>query len=169
MAEDLATVPLTSEDKAKAAKTVTMTLVEMLGSNSRAAQAAALKALCSLSTLESNGSYLIEAGVLTPLMHDLFLVGPNQVSRKLKEVSASTLANIVNSSGNWQTIPIDADGNTLTSKSVVHNFLQLISNTGPAIEAKLLQVSLANDLHISKQVCCSQSQVANLMHEINKH
>jgi hypothetical protein len=140
MAEDLATVPLTSEDKAKAAKTVTMTLVEMLGSNSPAAQAAALKALCSLSTLESNGSYLIEAGVLTPLMHDLFLVGPNQVSRKLKEVSASTLANIVNSSGNWQTIPIDADGNTLTSKSVVHNFLQLISNTGPAIEAKLLQV-----------------------------
>ncbi|CAK9863245.1 unnamed protein product [Sphagnum jensenii] len=140
MAEDLATVPLTSEDKAKAAKTVTMTLVEMLGSNSPAAQAAALKALCSLSTLESNGSYLIEAGVLTPLMHDLFLVGPNQVSRKLKEVSASTLANIVNSSGNWQTIPIDADGNTLTSKSVVHNFLQLINNTGPAIMAKLLQV-----------------------------
>jgi hypothetical protein len=141
MAEDLALVPLTSEDKTKAARTVTTALVEMLRSNSPAARAAALKALCSLSTLESNGSYLIKAGVLTPLMRDLFLIGPNHIPIKLKEVSATTLANIVNSSGNWETVPVDADGNTLTSRPIVHNFLHLISNIGPAIEVKLLQVS----------------------------
>jgi hypothetical protein len=141
MAEDLALVPLTSEDKTKAARTVTTALVEMLRSNSPAARAAALKALCSLSTLESNGSYLIKAGVLAPLMRDLFLIGPNNIPIKLKEVSATTLANIVNSSGNWETVPVDADGNTLTSRPIVHNFLHLISNIGPAIEVKLLQVS----------------------------
>lgn len=147
MAEFLAEVSLTTEGKARAAESVTGVLVQMLGSTSPTERSAALRALCSLSSLESNGKLLIEAGVLPPLMRDLFVSGSNLVPMKLKEVSATILANVVSSSGNWDDMPIDATGNTLTSEPIVHNFLRLISNTGPAIETKLLQVSLT--------LCCT--------------
>lgn len=141
MAEALADLTLTTEGKARAGENVSRTLVEMLGSSSSSSEkAAALRALSGISTLESNGSKLMEAGVLVPLMRDLFVVGPNMVPMKLKEVAATILANVVNASGMWESIPIDVDGNTLTSEAIVHNFLHLISNTGPAIEAKLLLV-----------------------------
>lgn len=141
MAEALANLTLTTEGKSRAGEVVSRTLVEMLGSSSSSSEkAAALRSLSSISTLETNGSKLMDAGVLVPLMRDLFVVGPNMVPMKLKEVAATILANVVNASGMWETIPIDVDGNTLTSEVIVHNFLHLISNTGPAIEAKLLLV-----------------------------
>jgi hypothetical protein len=153
MAEFLAEVSLTTEGKARAAESVTGVLVQMLGSTSPTERSAALRALCSLSSLESNGKLLIEAGVLPPLMRDLFVSGSNLVPMKLKEVSATILANVVSSSGNWDDMPIDATGNTLTSEPIVHNFLRLISNTGPAIETKLLQVSLTLCCCISLPIC----------------
>lgn len=141
MAEALSELTLTTEGKARAGENVSRTLVEMLSSTSSSSEkAAAFKALRSISTLETNGSKLMEAGVLVPLMRDLFVVGPNMVPMKLKEVAATILANVVNASGMWESIPIDVDGNTLTSEVIIHNFLHLISNTGPAIEAKLLLV-----------------------------
>jgi hypothetical protein len=140
MAEDLANITLTTEAKARAAEATASVLVEMLRSSSPPERASALKALCSLSSLDSNGDLLIEAGVLPLLMRDLFVVGTNTVPMKLKETSAATLANVVCSSALWENIPIDADSNTLTSEVIVHNFLHLISNTGPAIESKLLQI-----------------------------
>lgn len=142
MAEDLSLVPLTSEDKSRAAQRAAFALVEMLGSPNPVARASALKALRSLSTLPSNGNVLLQTGVLTPLMRDLFVVGANQVPTKLKEISATVLANVVGSGANWEVVPVDKEGNTLASEHIVHNFLHLISNTGPAIEVKLLQVSV---------------------------
>jgi hypothetical protein len=152
MADDLANITLTTEAKARAAEATASVLVEMLGSSSPPERASALKALCSLSSLDSNGDLLIEAGVLPLLMRDLFVVGTNTVPIKLKEISAATLANVVCSSALWENIPIDADSNTLTSEVIVHNFLHLISNTGPAIESKLLQVSLGNPAPCA--LCC---------------
>jgi hypothetical protein len=148
MADDLAHITLTTEGKARAAEAAADVLVHMLGSNSPPERASALRALRSLSSLDSNGDILIEAGVLPPLMRDLFLVGTNTVPMKLKEISATTLANVVCSSGLWENVRIDADGNTLTSELIIHNFLHLISNTGPAIESKLLQVSLGKLLNL---------------------
>jgi len=92
MAEDLSLVPLTAEDKSRAAQRAAFALVEMLGSPNPVARASALKALRSLSTLPSNGNVLLQTGVLTPLMRDLFVVGANQVPTKLKEISATVLA-----------------------------------------------------------------------------
>jgi hypothetical protein len=141
MAEALAELTLTTEGKARVGESVSQTLVEMLGSASSSSEkAAALRALRSVSALESNGSKLMEAGALVPLMRDLFVFGPNMVPMKLKEVAATMLANVVTANGMWDRIPIDVDGNTLTSEVIVFNFLHLISNTGPTIEAKLLQV-----------------------------
>jgi hypothetical protein len=106
---------LTTEGKARAGESVSRTLVEMLCSTSSSLEkAAALRVLRSMSALESNGNKLMEAGVLVPLMCDLFVVGP------LKEVAAIVLANVVTASGMWERIPIDVDSNTLMSEVIIH-------------------------------------------------
>ncbi|KAG6507470.1 hypothetical protein ZIOFF_032815 [Zingiber officinale] len=64
----------------------------------------------------------------------------NQLPMRLKEVSATVLANIVSSGANFEKIPLDQDHCTLVSEDIVHNLLHLISNTGPAIACRLLQV-----------------------------
>ncbi|MCO5607126.1 hypothetical protein L7F22_061319 [Adiantum nelumboides] len=140
MAMFLSELVLSREGKMKAAAMGGKTLVDMLESGYLAGREAALKCLCQLSNLEVNGKTLAEAGILRPLIRDLYVVGVNQLPMKLKEVAATTLANIVNSGVDLEKIPIDAEGNTLISEPTLHNLLHLVSNTGPAIEAKLLQV-----------------------------
>lgn len=154
MAVFLSELVLSKEGKVKAAAMGGNTLVEMLESGYLAGREAALKCLCQLSNLENNGKILAEAGILRPLIRDLFVVGVNQLPMKLKEVAATTLANIVNSGVDLDRIPIDAEGNTLISEPILHNLLHLVSNTGPAIEAKLLQVlvGLASSPRASSRV-----------------
>lgn len=153
-ANDLAVVPLTGEARARVAEVGGATLVEMLSSKKLAAHEAALKALKSLSTLDSNARLFIAAGILPPLVRDLFVVGVNQVPMKVKEVSATVLAQVVSSGEAFENVPIDKDGNTLASEVIVHNFLHLISNTGPAIEVRLLQVlvGLASSANVVTRV-----------------
>ncbi|KAL2499245.1 U-box domain-containing protein 43 [Abeliophyllum distichum] len=50
------------------------------------------------------------------------------------------LANVVNSGYDFHSVPVGPDHQTLVSEEIIHNLLHLISNTGPAIECKLLQV-----------------------------
>ncbi|KAG1355330.1 U-box domain-containing protein 44 [Cocos nucifera] len=115
-------------------------LVDIMRSGSKQAREAALKALNQISSYETSAKILIQAGILPPLMKDLFTVGANQLPMRLKEVSATVLANIVSSSAGIECIQHDHDLQTLVSEDIVHNLLHLISNTGPAIESKLLQV-----------------------------
>lgn len=136
----LSELVLSAEGKATAAEIGAKTLVSMLQNGLLAGREAALKCLCQLSDLESNGEILVEAGIIGPLIGDLFAVGINQVPMKLKEVSATTLANVVSSGADLERVVIDSDGNTLISEATLHNLLHLVSNTGPTIEAKLLQV-----------------------------
>lgn len=140
MTNYLAEVVLNNDGKALVAKMAAPTLVNILGSGRLPAREASLKALNQISSYDANGKILIEAGILPPLIKDLFTVGVNHLPIKLKEVLATTLANVVNSGFGFESATIDADGHTLVSESIIHNFLHLISNTGPAIEAKLLQV-----------------------------
>ncbi|KAL3695517.1 hypothetical protein R1sor_009593 [Riccia sorocarpa] len=139
MASDLATIPLTAEVKQLVTVEAAHVLVGMLDDSHTQTREVALKAIRALSSSESNGKILIDAGILPPLMKDLFMVG-TAVPMRMKEICAAILAHVVMSSGEWQTTPIDAEGNTLISETIVHNLLHLISNTGPNIEARLLQV-----------------------------
>ncbi|XP_002964462.2 U-box domain-containing protein 43 [Selaginella moellendorffii] len=141
MASYIADIALNSEGKERLAESGSNVLIEMLESNKAGYREVSLKALRALSTLDSNGCLLIKAGILPPLLRDLFMSGISQVP-KLKEVAATVLANVVNSCTDWEDVAVDNEGNTLTSEQYVHNLLLLISNTGPAIGAKLLQVLL---------------------------
>lgn len=136
VASYLADLTLSKEGKVDVAKVASRTLVKMLDSESIPGKEAALKCLAQLSTLSENGRVLVEAGVVQPVVRDLFSIGSaNQLPMKVKEISATILANVVNSDVDLTTLPV-----TLTSEDVIHSLLHLISNTGPAMEGKLLQV-----------------------------
>lgn len=140
MAGYLGELVLNNDVKVFVARTVGSSLINIMKSGNMQSREASLKALNQISSCEPSAKVLIEAGILSPLVHDLFAVGPNQLPMRLKEVSATILASIVNSGDDFDSIPLGPDHQTLVSEDIVHNLLHLISNTGPAIECKLLQV-----------------------------
>ncbi|KAK3232016.1 hypothetical protein Dsin_003897 [Dipteronia sinensis] len=140
LASFLGELALNNDVKVLVARTVGSSLINIMKSGNIQAREAALKALNQISSCEASAKVLIEAGILPPLVKDLFTVGSNQLPMRLKEVSATILASIVSSGYDFDSIAVGPDHQTLVSEDIVHNLLHLISNTGPAIECKLLQV-----------------------------
>ena len=122
------------------AQTVGLALINIMRSGNLQLREAALKALNQISSFEASARVLIEEGILPPLIKDLLTVGTHQLPMRLKEISATILANVVQSCYDLDSIPVGPGHQTLVSEDIVHNLLHLISNTGPAIECKLLQV-----------------------------
>lgn len=140
MAAFLGELVLNNDVKVFVARTAGFSLINLMMSNNMQSREAALKALNQISSDDTSAKVLIEAGILPPLVKDLFTVGSKQLPMRLKEVSATVLANVVNSGHDFDSIPVGPDHQTLVSEEIIHNLLHLISNTGPAIECKLLQV-----------------------------
>lgn len=140
MAGYLGELVLNNDVKVIVARTVGPSLINIMKSGNMQSREAALRALNQISSCDPSAKVLIEAGILSPLVNDLFAVGPNQLPTRLKEVSATILASVVNSGEDFDSIPFGPDHQTLVSEDTVHKLLHLISNTGPAIECKLLQV-----------------------------
>ncbi|KAJ6822644.1 U-box domain-containing protein 44-like [Iris pallida] len=140
MASYLGELVLSNDVKVFVAETAGSALVRFLRSANMQAREAALKSLNQISSYEASAQILVQVGILPPLMKDLFTVGSNSVPMRLKEVSATVLANVVSSGADFEAIPLDHDNQTLVSEDIVHNLLHLVSNTGPAIACKLLQV-----------------------------
>ncbi|KAF5766397.1 putative U box domain, armadillo-like helical, Zinc finger, RING/FYVE/PHD-type [Helianthus annuus] len=139
MASYLGDLALSNDVKAYVATTVGSSLINLMKSNDMQSREAALKALNQVSSCEPSAKVLVDEGILSPLVKDLF-AGPAHLPMRLKEVCATILANIVNSDSNFDSIPVGPNHQTLVSEDIIHNLLQLISNTGPSIECKLLQV-----------------------------
>ena len=139
MANFLGELVLNTDVKVMVARTVGSSLINLMRSGTMNSRESALKALNQISC-EASAKVLINAGILPPLVRDLFAVGANQLPMRLKEVSATILANVVNSGYDLESIPVGPDNQNLVSEDIVHSLLHLISNTGPAIECKLLQV-----------------------------
>ncbi|OVA03294.1 Armadillo [Macleaya cordata] len=142
MAAFLGELVLSNDVKVFVARRVGSSLVNVMRSGNMKLREAALKALNQISSCEASAKVLIEeTGILPPLVKDLFTVGGNQLPMRLKEISATVLANIVNSGYDFDSVPLGSDHHhTLVSEDIIHSLLHLISNTGPAIECKLLQV-----------------------------
>ncbi|KAM1725058.1 hypothetical protein ACFX11_023433 [Malus domestica] len=140
MSNFLGELVLDNDVKVLVAKSVGSALINIMRSGNMQSREAALKALNQISSCEASAKVLIEAGILPSLVKDLFTVGTNQLPMRLKEVAATILANVVSSDYDFDSILVGPDQQTLVSEDIVHNLLHLISNTGPAIESKLLQV-----------------------------
>ncbi|KAK4804441.1 hypothetical protein SAY86_004258 [Trapa natans] len=139
MASYLGGLPLTNEVKLFVAKSVGSSLISLFKSGNIQLTEASLRALNQIAC-ETSAEVLINLGILPPLVRGLLIVGANQLPMRLKEVAATILANVMTSGINFDSIPIGHDGETLLSEEIIHSLLQLISNTGPTIECKLLQV-----------------------------
>ncbi|KAL9312526.1 hypothetical protein ACSQ67_017978 [Phaseolus vulgaris] len=140
MAGYLGELVLNNDVKVLVARTVGFSLINLMKSGNMQSREAALRALNQISSCDPSAKILIEAGILAPLVNDLFAVGPNLLPTRLKEISATILASVVNSGEDFYSISFGPDHQTLVSEDIVRNLLHLISNTGPAIECKLLQV-----------------------------
>ncbi|XP_044510585.1 U-box domain-containing protein 43-like [Mangifera indica] len=140
LAAFLGDLALNNDVKVLVAKTVGSSLISLMKSGNMQTREAALKALNQISSYEASAKVLIDDGILPPLVKDLFTVGANQLPMRLKEISATILANVVMSGYDFDSIMVGSGHQTLVSEDIVHNLLHLISNTGPAIECKLLQV-----------------------------
>ncbi|KAI3459946.1 hypothetical protein Pfo_016609 [Paulownia fortunei] len=140
MAAHLGELVLNNDVKVFVARTAGFSLVKLMKHNNMQSREAALKALNQISSDEASAKVLIDVGILPPLVKDLFTVGANQLPMRLKEISATILANVVNSGHDFDSIPVGTNHRTLVSEEIIHNLLHLISDTGPAIECKLLQV-----------------------------
>ncbi|KAF5740965.1 U-box domain-containing protein 44 [Tripterygium wilfordii] len=140
MASCLGDLVLNNDVKILVAKTVGPSLINIMKSGNMQSREAALKALNQISSSDPSAKVLIESGILPPLLKDLFTVGANQLPMRLKELSSTILANVVSSGYDFDSIPVGPDHRTLVSEDIIHNLLHLISNTGPAIECKLIQV-----------------------------
>ncbi|CAH9094814.1 unnamed protein product [Cuscuta europaea] len=143
MAAFLGELVLDNEVKVLVAKTAGSSLIDIMEHGTMQGKEASLKALNKISSYEVSAKILVGSGILPPLIKDLFSVGTNAPPMRLKEISATILANVVNSGCDFHSVvvgPGSGEHRTLLSEDVVHNFLHLINNTGPAIECKLLQV-----------------------------
>ncbi|EMS66087.1 U-box domain-containing protein 44 [Triticum urartu] len=124
MVEYLGELALANDVKVVVAEQVGTLLVSIIKTGGLPAREATLKAMREMSSNELSAKILLQAGILPPL-----------------EVSATILANLVASGASFRSIPLDDAGTqTLLSEDVVHSLLHLISNTGPAVECKLLNV-----------------------------
>ncbi|KAK9059870.1 hypothetical protein SSX86_020574 [Deinandra increscens subsp. villosa] len=138
MASYLGDLALNNDVKVFVARTVGSSLINLMKSGNVQSREAALKALNQVSSCDPSAKILVDEGILSPLVKDLF--ASNHLPMRLKEISATILANIVTSDCDFDSIPVGPNHQTLVSEDVIHNLLYLISNTGPAIECKLLQV-----------------------------
>lgn len=139
MASYLGDLALSNDIKVFVARTVGSSLINLMKTGDMQSREAALKALNQVSSCEASAKVLVEEGILPPLVNDLF-AGPNRLPILLKELSATILANIVTCDCDFNSIPVGPNHQTLLSEDIIHNLLHLISNTGPSIECKLVQV-----------------------------
>ncbi|KAJ6851551.1 U-box domain-containing protein 44-like [Iris pallida] len=140
MVSFLGELVLSNDVKVFVAQTAGSALLHFLRSPNMQDREAALKSLNQISSYEASAKILVQVGILPPLVKDLFTVGCISVPMRLKEVSATVLANVVSSGADFESAPLDHDNQTLISEDIVHNLLHLISNTGPTIACSLLQV-----------------------------
>ncbi|KAK4751488.1 hypothetical protein SAY87_004970 [Trapa incisa] len=157
MASYLGELMLSNDVKDVVARSVGSSLISLMKSSNIKSREASLKALNQIAC-ETSANILIESGILPPLVKDLFTVGANQLPMRLKEVAATILANIVNCEIDFDSIPVGPDHQTLVSEDIIHSLLHLISNTGPAIECKLIQVLVG--------LTNSPSTAASIVHAI---
>ena len=164
MASFLGELSLNNDVKVQVAKTVGSSLVNLMKRDDIQSRETSLKALNQISSYDASAKVLIEAGILPPLVKDLFGFGVKQLPMRLKEISATILSNVVNSGYEIDSVIIGPENQTLVSEETIHSFLHLISNTGPSIERKLLQilVGLTSPKTVEKVVAAIKSSGATI-------
>uniref|UniRef100_A0A7N0U4A5 RING-type E3 ubiquitin transferase n=1 Tax=Kalanchoe fedtschenkoi TaxID=63787 RepID=A0A7N0U4A5_KALFE len=136
MATILGAMTLTNSNKEYVARRCTKSLVGLLSKPD--VRTPALQALHNLSSLDDNATVLVRSGVL-PYLTDVLLKDLD-ASAELREVAASTIANIVSNPGHWELAPVDKSGNTMQSEAVVSDLLELLRLGSSSYHADVLRI-----------------------------
>lgn len=132
----LGRMTLTNSSKEHIARESAKILVKLMSKPE--GRAPSLQALYNLSGLDDNASILVDADVLPALTDILF---ENQdASSELKELAASTIANIVSKPGHCELASADKKGNSLQSQSMVFSLLGLLSLASSRCHVSVLQI-----------------------------
>lgn len=136
MASMIGSMALTKSCKEQIARRCSTVLIELL--SLAEGRLPSLQALQNLSGLDDNAIILVDSAVLPGLTDVLFQ--DNGGSFELKELAASTIANIVSNPGHWELAAADKKGNLMQSESVVFSFLGLLSATSLKCQASILHI-----------------------------
>lgn len=113
-------------------------LINMLSSNQEQ-QAASLHALYNLSTLDDNAAILVDFGTL-PTLLDILFATQKDVPSEIKELAASTVANIVSISGHWELSFGDKEGHQIQSEFIIRKLLDVLSHSPCKCQAAVLHI-----------------------------
>ncbi|ONK77056.1 uncharacterized protein A4U43_C02F2640 [Asparagus officinalis] len=138
MASLVGKMTLTNSAKDYIARKGGQILVNMLSSNLEG-KASCLQALYNLSTLDDNATILVDLGVLPALTNILFATQEDG-SSYLRQLAASTIANIVSNSGHWELSSADMEGNQMQSEFIIHRLTDLLSESSCTYQAAILHI-----------------------------
>ncbi|XP_050368204.1 U-box domain-containing protein 44-like [Argentina anserina] len=152
MATIVGNMTLTNSSKEQIARQSAKILVEMLSDPE--GRAVSLRALYNLSGLDDNATVLVDSSVIPALTGILFI---NQdTSLELKELAASTIANIVSNPGHWELASADKEGNSMRSESFIYNLLGVLSFASLSCQVSILHIlyGIASSPQASESVAC---------------
>ncbi|KAF8402635.1 hypothetical protein HHK36_010724 [Tetracentron sinense] len=135
MASIVGRMTLTNSGKEQIARQGAKILVDMLSKPE--GRTPSLEALYNLSALDDNATILVDFAMLPALTEILFK--SQDAPPDLKELAASTIANVVSTPGHWELASADKEGNPMQSESIVYSLLRLLSLSSPKCQAAILQ------------------------------
>lgn len=136
MAFMVGSMTLTNSSKEQIARQGAKILIQMLSKPE--GRAASLQALYNLSGLDDNATILVDSAVLPTLTDVLF---KNQdTSPELKELAASTMANIVSNPGHWELASADKEGHPMQSESFIYSLLRFLPLASPQCQISILHI-----------------------------
>lgn len=135
MASIVGRMTLTNSCKEQIARHSAKILVKLLYKPE--GRAPSLQALYNLSGLDDNAIILVDSAVL-PALTDILLI--QDTSPDLKELAASTIANIVSKPGNWELASVDKRGHSMWSESFICSLLGLLSIVSPRCQVSILHI-----------------------------
>ncbi|ONH99885.1 hypothetical protein PRUPE_6G055800 [Prunus persica] len=152
MAFMVGSMTLTNSSKEQIARQGAKILIQMLSKPE--GRAASLQALYNLSGLDDNATILVDSAVLPTLTDVLF---KNQdTSPELKELAASTMANIVSNPGHWELASADKEGHPMQSESFIYSLLRFLPLASPQCQISILHIiyGIASSPQASESVAC---------------
>ncbi|KAG9448598.1 hypothetical protein H6P81_008563 [Aristolochia fimbriata] len=130
MVSYLGEMVLRPDAKAYVAGRASNSLMKMIQSGNTLTRKAAFKALVHISAHQPTSKVLVEAGMISIMIEELFTRTIYEELMDSKEESAAILANILESGVDLETVRVNPHGHTMTSDYTVYNLIHMLKSSG---------------------------------------
>ncbi|KAE8673285.1 putative U-box domain-containing protein 42 [Hibiscus syriacus] len=129
MASYLGEVILGNDSKTYVAERTAPSLIKMVQSGNAIVREAAFKALAQISSHHSNGTILVEAGIVQIMVEEMFTRRIYNEPMNSKKEAAAILANILESGVEHYSIQVNPHGHKISSDYVVYSIISMLKNS----------------------------------------